>query len=57
MGRLGRRTADELVAVAAERSRSGRTGTYDVTVIVADEVVAEFRGTSRTLGGALLADR
>ena len=48
------RLGDELVAVASERSRSGRTGTYDVTVSVGDEVVAEFRGTSRTLGGPLL---
>jgi acyl-CoA thioesterase len=49
------RLGDELVAVAVERSRSGRTGTYDVTVSDADEVVAEFRGTSRTIGGSLLA--
>ena len=48
------RLGDELVAVATERSRSGRTGTYDVTVTSAGEVVAEFRGTSRTLGGSLL---
>jgi acyl-CoA thioesterase len=49
------RLGDELVAVATERSRSGRTGTYDVTVSTGDQVVAEFRGTSRTLGGAVLA--
>lgn len=49
------RLGDELVAVATERSRSGRTGTYDVTVSTGDRVVAEFRGTSRTLGGAVLA--
>ena len=48
------RLGDELVAQATERSRSGRTGTYDVTVSVGDQVVAEFRGTSRTLGGPLL---
>ncbi len=48
------RLGDELVAVATERSRSGRTGTYDVTVSVSDQVIAEFRGTSRTLGGPLL---
>jgi acyl-CoA thioesterase len=51
------RLGDELVAVATERSRSGRTGTYDVTVSAGDQVVAEFRGTSRTLGGAVLAGR
>ena len=50
------RLGDELVAVAIERSRVGRTGTYDVTVSSGDEVVAEFRGTSRTLGGSLLAE-
>jgi acyl-CoA thioesterase len=48
------RLGDEMVAVAAERSRSGRTGTYDVTVSVRDQVVAEFRGTSRTLGGPVV---
>jgi acyl-CoA thioesterase len=51
------RLGDELVAVATERSRSGRTGTYDVTVSAGEQVVAEFRGTSRTLGGALLSGR
>jgi acyl-CoA thioesterase len=49
------RLGDALVAVATERSRSGRTGTYDVTVSAGDQVVAEFRGTSRTLGGPVLA--
>lgn len=48
------RLGDELVAVADERSRSGRTGTYDVTVAVGDRAVAEFRGTSRSVGGSLL---
>lgn len=48
------RLGDELVAVAAERSLVGRTGTCDVSVRVGDVVVAEFRGTSRTLGGSLL---
>ena len=45
------RLGDGLTAVASERSRSGRTGTYDVTVRVAERVIAEFRGTSRTVGG------
>jgi len=52
------RTGDELVAAAVERSLVGRTGTYDVTVTVGGTdgrtVVAEFRGTSRTVGGPLL---
>ncbi|MFJ8623084.1 hydroxyphenylacetyl-CoA thioesterase PaaI [Kitasatospora sp. NPDC093550] len=44
---------DELVAEAVERSRSGRSGIYDVTVRrVADgTVIAEFRGQSVTIGG------
>ena len=41
---------DVLVATAAERSRYGRSGIYDVTVRRGEEVVAEFRGRSRTLG-------
>ncbi|WP_104480270.1 hydroxyphenylacetyl-CoA thioesterase PaaI [Actinokineospora auranticolor] len=40
---------DELVATATERTRYGRSGIYDVTVTRGDEVVAEFRGRSRTL--------
>ena len=45
---------DELVAVAEERTRSGRSGVYDVTVRRSgDEVVAEFRGHSRGLGRPL----
>jgi acyl-CoA thioesterase len=45
---------DELVAVAEERTRSGRNGVYDVTVRRSgDEVVAEFRGHSRGLGRPL----
>ena len=46
--------ADELVATATERSLAGRTGTYDVTVTAGDRVVAEFRGTSRSIGGRLI---
>lgn len=45
----------ELVATATERSRRGRSGLYDVTVATAHgEVVAEFRGRSRSLGRPLL---
>ena len=49
-GRLG----DKLVATAREISRSGRSGIYDVRVTVGDEVIAEFRGHSRTIGGTWL---
>lgn len=48
------REGDALVAVAAERTRYGRNGIYDVTVYreTSDgrEVVLEFRGRSRTIG-------
>jgi phenylacetic acid degradation protein PaaD len=48
---------DELRAVAVERYRRGRSGLYDVTVRRADgTVVAEMRGRSRQLGGALVPD-
>jgi acyl-CoA thioesterase len=49
-GRLG----DRLVATAREISRSGRSGIYDVRVTVNDTAIAEFRGHSRTIGGAWL---
>ncbi len=45
---------DLLAAVAEERFRSGRHGIYDVRISCGDRVVAEFRGRSRTIGGALL---
>ena len=44
------RTGDVLEARAVERTRFGRTGIYDVTVRRGEDVIAEFRGTSRTLG-------
>jgi acyl-CoA thioesterase len=44
------REGDVLVATAIERARSGRNGIYDVTVRRGDEVVAEFRGRSHTVG-------
>lgn len=44
------REGDVLVATATERARFGRSGIYDVTVRRGEEVVAEFRGRSRTLG-------
>lgn len=43
---------DLLVAEAVERSTFGRNGIYDVQVRRGDEVVAEFRGRSRTVGGS-----
>lgn len=49
-GKLG----DRLVATAREVSRTGRSGIYDVRVTVDGAVIAEFRGHSRTVGGAWL---
>jgi acyl-CoA thioesterase len=47
---------DKLVARAVERQRSGRSGIYDVTVSREEgNVIAEFRGHSRTIEGELLA--
>ncbi len=43
------REGDLLVATAEERVRFGRSGVYDVTVRRGDQVVAEFRGRSRSL--------
>ena len=51
-GKLG----DQLVATAREVSRSGRSGIYDVRVSVGDTAIAEFRGHSRTVGGAWVTD-
>ena len=46
---------DRLVARAEERSRSGRSGIYDITVTRVDgTVIAEFRGHSRTVAGVLV---
>ncbi|MEU0466770.1 hydroxyphenylacetyl-CoA thioesterase PaaI [Amycolatopsis sp. NPDC006131] len=48
------RLGDHLVATAEERTRYGRNGIYDVTVHretgAGREVIAEFRGRSRTIG-------
>lgn len=43
------REGDLLTAYAEERTRFGRSGIYDVSVRRGDEVVAEFRGRSRTV--------
>lgn len=45
------RAGDVLEAEALERWRGGRNGIYDITVRRGDEVVAEFRGRSREIGG------
>jgi acyl-CoA thioesterase len=49
-GKLG----DVLVAIAREISRNGRSGIYDVRVTAGNEVIAEFRGHSRTIPGTWL---
>ena len=49
-GKLG----DVLLATAREISRSGRSGIYDVRVTAGSEVIAEFRGHSRAIGGTWL---
>lgn len=49
---------DLLVAEAAERSRTGRNGIYDVTVWRTEQsgdVIAEMRGRSRSLDRPILA--
>jgi acyl-CoA thioesterase len=43
---------DALLATARERARYGRSGIYDVRVLRGDELIAEFRGRSRTPRGA-----
>jgi acyl-CoA thioesterase len=43
------RLGEQLVARAEERTRFGRSGIYDVTVRRGADVIAEFRGTSRTI--------
>lgn len=47
---------DVLVAEAVERTRFGRNGVYDVTVRRGPDVVAEFRGRSREIGGTLVTE-
>lgn len=45
---------DRLTAQAVEKSKTGRTGVCDVTIRNrSDQVVAEFRGTSRDIKGTL----
>jgi acyl-CoA thioesterase len=45
------REGDVLTASAYERTRYGRSGIYDVRVARGDQVIAEFRGRSRTIRG------
>jgi acyl-CoA thioesterase len=48
---------DRLVAVATERHRFGRNGIYDIRVArtsAEGDVIAEFRGRSRAIGGTLV---
>jgi acyl-CoA thioesterase len=40
---------DVLVASATERTRFGRSGIYDVSVLRGDQVIAEVRGRSRSI--------
>jgi acyl-CoA thioesterase len=40
---------DELVAHGREVVKQGRSGIYDVTVTRGDEIIATYRGRSRTL--------
>ncbi|TDC56606.1 hydroxyphenylacetyl-CoA thioesterase PaaI [Jiangella ureilytica] len=47
---------DDLLAVANERYRSGRTGVCDVTVYRDGATIAEFRGRSREIPGTLVPD-
>ena len=51
------RLGDQLVAIASEDHRQGRSGYYTVVVSnQADERVALFRGRARALGERLLAE-
>jgi acyl-CoA thioesterase len=52
---IAAKLGDRLTARAVERSRTGRSGIYDITVTRADgAVIAEFRGHSRTIEGELV---
>lgn len=51
------KVGDVLVADAVERARFGRNGIYDVTVTSGDDVIAEFRGDSRTVSSTGSRDR
>ncbi len=44
---------DRLLACATERWREGRSGIYDVEIKRGDELIAVFRGNSRTVRGQM----
>ena len=49
------KAGDRLIARADERSRTGRSGIYDITVTLENgQQIAEFRGHSRTVGGSII---
>lgn len=48
-GKLGAR----LIATAREVNRSGRSGIYDIEIFQDHEVIAQFRGHSRLIGGSI----
>ena len=48
------RAGDRLVATAREVALSSRSGIYDVRVARGEEVIAEFRGHSRRIGGSFI---
>ena len=49
------RQGDELIAIAEERSQSGRSGIYDVEVINQDgDTVAHMRGRCRRIKGTII---
>ncbi len=50
------KAGDRLVAEAREVNLRGRTGVYDVTVTGPDGVVAEMRGTSRSVAGRIFEE-
>jgi len=51
------RLGDRLVAVAEERHLAGRSGIYDARVTDGEgQVIAEFRGHSRAIGGSFFED-
>jgi acyl-CoA thioesterase len=48
------KAGDVLTATASERHVFGRNGIYDIAVTRDGEVIAEFRGRSRRIGGTLV---
>lgn len=51
------KTGDRLTAMAVEIARSGRSGTWDVTVTNEEgAVIALFRGLARTISGTLFEE-